>query len=93
MLIKLLGFAVCLFALWLWRRRLSPPGPTASDEPMSSAQARRILGLAEDCTADEVRQAHRRLIGSVHPDKGGSTYLAQQLNDAKRQLLNDLKGP
>ena len=54
---------------------------------MSEVQAREILGLGPDPSRDEIIQAHRRLMQKIHPDRGGSTYLAQQLNEAKRILL------
>jgi len=58
---------------------------------MSKQQAVATLGL-EDTPVDAttVINAHRRLMQRVHPDKGGSAALAQQLNEAKRVLLIDL---
>ncbi len=56
---------------------------------MSRDQAREVLGLGTHPTRDEVIAAHRRLMQKVHPDRGGSTFLAQQLNEAKRVLLKD----
>ena len=54
---------------------------------MTSSQAREVLGLGSNPTRDEIISAHRRLIQKVHPDRGGSTFLAQQLNEAKMTLL------
>ena len=54
---------------------------------MSLDEAREILGLGSNPSRDEIIEAHRRLMQKVHPDRGGSTYLAQQLNEAKRILL------
>ena len=54
---------------------------------MSLDQAREILGLGPDPSRDEIISAHRRLMQKVHPDRGGSDYLAQQLNEARRVLL------
>lgn len=53
-------------------------------------EARQILGLGTHPTREEVIAAHRSLIQKLHPDRGGSTYLAQQLNEAKRVLLKSL---
>lgn len=57
---------------------------------MSRAQALEILGLEGNPGRDEILAAHRRLIQRLHPDRGGSKYLAQQLNEAKARLLDDL---
>jgi CysZ protein len=36
-------------------------------------------------------ESHRRLMQRVHPDRGGSAFLAQQLNEARRVLLDEGK--
>ena len=54
---------------------------------MSRKEALDVLGLAEGASADDIRAAHRRLIMQNHPDKGGSTYLAAKINQAKDVLL------
>lgn len=56
---------------------------------MSREQALEILGLGTRPSREEILAAHRRLIQKLHPDRGGSNYLAQQLNEAKRVLLED----
>ena len=56
---------------------------------MGLDQAREILGLESHPSRDEIIAAHRRLIQKIHPDRGGSNYLAQQLNEAKRTLLKN----
>jgi hypothetical protein len=57
---------------------------------MSREQALDVLGLTGRPSREEILAAHRRLIQKLHPDRGGSTYLAQQLNEAKQRLLDDL---
>ena len=63
----------------------------ASSEPadgqMDEARALEVLGLEAGATEEEVIDAHRRLIQKLHPDRGGSTFLAATLNEAKRVLL------
>lgn len=73
--------------------RMDGPGSTPPEPPatsgMSRQQALDVLGLAAGASRDEIVQAHRRLIQKLHPDRGGSTYIATQLNEAKRVLLGE----
>ena len=56
------------------------------------ARARALLGLAPGADADAIRAAHRRLIASVHPDRGGTQALAAQINAARDLLLSAQDG-
>jgi hypothetical protein len=90
----LIGLPLAALVWWAYRPRL-PPG-TASDAgavggrapaQMTQAEALRILGLEPGASRDAIKAAHRELIKKVHPDQGGSGYLAQQVNEAKQVLL------
>jgi len=58
-------------------------GVTAMDE----AEALRVLGLSAGASEDEIKVAHRRLMLQIHPDHGGSDYLAGKINAARDVLL------
>ncbi len=62
--------------------------PPVTDSKMTIKQAREILALKPDHTKEDVIQAHRRMMQKVHPDRGGSDYLAAQINTAKDVLLS-----
>jgi DnaJ domain len=61
--------------------------PRGASDTMTREEAYAILGLKPDASDAEVREAHHRLMMGVHPDHGGSTYLAAKLNRAREVLL------
>ena len=67
-----------------WRRK------RMSATTMTPADARRLLGVGEDATLADIRDAHRRLIARVHPDSGGSAELANRLNVARAILVAEM---
>lgn len=62
---------------------------TPASGAMSKEEAYEILGLKAGASPAEVRQAHRRLMQRLHPDMGGSVFLATRINEARDVLLAD----
>ncbi|WP_445500481.1 DnaJ domain-containing protein [Microvirga sp. G4-2] len=54
---------------------------------MTKDEAYQVLGLKPDASLDEIRHAHRTLIKKLHPDQGGTAYLAARVNEAREVLL------
>ncbi len=71
-----------------WREQAGGQAPGArTDGRMSREEAYEVLGLAPGAETQAIVDAHRRLMQKLHPDRGGSTYLAAKLNQAKDVLL------
>ena len=71
--------------LWAAHRRRGP-----RVKPMPVEDARRLLGVGEAASLEEIRSAHRRLIAKVHPDVGGSAELAERVNIARDTLVAEM---
>ena len=62
-------------------------GASGMGQAMTREDAYAILGLAPGADDGAVKAAHRRLMASFHPDRGGSDYLAALINRARDLLL------
>ena len=78
----LVALAVIAAIWWLGQRR-KPALPSARE-------ARDLLGVSAQADEETIRAAHRRLIGRVHPDAGGSAALASKVNAARDVLVAEL---
>lgn len=83
-LLAIIGLLLALSSRWP-RAAATAPKPPA--EAMSVEQARAILGVAPDASPTEIQTAYSRLMRRAHPDQGGTTGLATQLNLARDRLL------
>ncbi len=86
----LVAFPLAFVALGLAlsaRRRSHKPAAAVRAGAMSEAEARAILGVGPAATVAEVQAAYKRLMSTLHPDRGGTTGLAAQLNAARDVLV------
>lgn len=67
-------------------------GRVADERHMSVTRALEILGLEAGASQEQIQQRYRQLMLGVHPDKGGSGYLAAQINQARDVLLKGAAG-
>lgn len=63
-------------------------GSSSGSGPVTQEEAYQILGLTPRATAQEVSEAHRLLMKIMHPDNGGSTYIAARINAARDRLVD-----
>ena len=86
------GATIVLVIVGLWFAASARKTDASEARPppagrMSADEARRILGVGQGATRQEIQTAYARLMRAVHPDKGGTAGLAAQLNAARDRLL------
>lgn len=69
---------------WPWQ-----PRPLVGRSAVEQ-QARTLLGVPAQAGRQDILEAHRRLLATVHPDRGGSNELVHEANAARDVLLADL---
>lgn len=90
--------SLALLETWLdkyrdgWREYLGEEGQSNASSSATGGisgeeEAYAILGLTQEATPEQINAAHRKLMKSVHPDQGGSTFLATKVNEARDLLL------
>ncbi|MDB5499503.1 MAG: dnaJ-class molecular chaperone [Phenylobacterium sp.] len=84
-----ISIVLVVLGLWLLTTTRIGGAPTGSPRTprMSLEEARSMLGVGGDATPEEIQAAYTRLMRLAHPDKGGTTGLATQLNAARDRLL------
>ena len=73
-----------------WREQASASSrvpPSDAEAPMSRQLALEILGLTDTASEADILHAHREMMRRLHPDRGGSDYLAKKINAAKDYLM------
>ncbi len=81
---KFLLFVALLFAIYVLAKRAFASGST-----MTVTDAAKLLDVALDADPALIIEAHKRLIAKVHPDVGGTSQLAAQVNQARDTLLRN----
>lgn len=82
-----------VMAIETWRDKAvkedqsSAPAPKPAGGVMTIDEAAAVLGVSSTAQTDEVKAAHKKLIAQIHPDKGGTDYLAAKINEARQILL------
>ncbi|KAH7277451.1 hypothetical protein KP509_39G052400 [Ceratopteris richardii] len=85
------------YSIQAWKSFMARPRvrkfyPGGFQSVMTRREAALILGVRESSELSKVKEAHRKVMSANHPDRGGSTYLAAKINEAKDLLLGQTRG-
>ncbi len=88
--IAILLVVVCVVFRWAFGKWPWDFGKGPSTHAQAIFNARKLLGVRENATHDEISAAHKRVLAKVHPDKGGSSQQVHEVNAARDLLLDEL---
>jgi len=83
----ILATIACRLFLGRWPWDFLKSGPTRSQ---AVSRARKLLALPANATREEINDAHRKLIATVHPDRGGTNEQVHEANAARDLLIDEL---
>ena len=89
-MIRLLIFAAIGVFAWRLVTGRWPWEPKVTTRAQAVFRARKLLGVAAAASREEILTAHRRLVTTVHPDRGGSNSQVHEANAARDLLLDEL---
>ncbi len=86
-IVLILVCVLCRWALgqWPWQYLSTPP-----TRAQALLNARKLLKVEHGASREQIIAAHKRLLATVHPDKGGSSAQVHEANDARDLLLAEL---
>ena len=87
LVILALASGFCKWATGRWPWEFLRSAPTRSQAVF---RARKLLAIRAEASQQEIIDAHRRLIGMVHPDRGGTNAQVHEANAARDLLLDEL---
>ena len=87
---KLLVIAAIALVAWKLVTGRWPWQPKISTRQQAVFRARKLLGVHADARRAEIIEAHKRLLGMVHPDRGGTNEQVHEANAARDLLLAEL---
>ncbi len=89
------AIVLTVVGMWLASTTRGPPAASGAGRGpstgMGEAEARRVLGVDAEASRKEIHSAYTRLMRMAHPDHGGTSGLASQLNAARDRLLGGQK--